>query len=140
MRTLIAAVAVLLPLSSAGAAEPLEALYAQLSGISGKVLVDRGGGFVPVAETTKLKPGNRILVSGAGSALLTYGPGCSMPLAADSLTTFTGTESCVIGTQGTPSPGTGMLTIVTLGSLAPAGLGVTKAVTQSNSGTPEPQS
>ena len=81
------------------------------------------------------------MVSGSGSAVLTYGPGCSTPLAADSLTTFTGTESCVIGTQGSPSHGTGLMFVGTVGAMGPGAIGVGSAIAGSgNNNHPPPQS
>jgi hypothetical protein len=79
-----------------------EAVLAQLSDISGNVLVDQGSGFAPAAGGIALKPGDRIMVPGKGGATLTFGPGCAMTLPADSMTTYTGKESCTVGTQGTP--------------------------------------
>jgi hypothetical protein len=81
------------------------------------------------------------MVSGSGSAVLTYGPGCSTPLAPDSLTTFTGTESCVIGTQGSPGHGAGLMFLGTVGAMGPAAIGVGSAIAGSgNDNNPPPQS
>jgi hypothetical protein len=134
-RSILAAAAVLI-LSSVGSAQQPETLYAQLSGISGNVLVDRGDGFVPATGTTELRPGNRILVSGKGGALLTYGPGCSVSLAADSLTTFTGEESCAVGTQGTTTNNSASLGFMgsLAGSLGATGVAIGSAVADDDDG------
>src|ERR1044071_1821511 len=86
-----------------------ETVLAQLNDITGNVLVDQGGGFTPASAELTLKPGDRIMVSGKGGATLVFGPGCSMTIPADSMTTYTGKELCTIGTQGTPgdTPTTG---------------------------------
>ena len=107
-----------------GAAFAQQVLLAQLGGISGNVLVDQGSGFAPASDGAQLKPGNRIMVSGKGSAILTFGPDCTMVLPADSMTTFTGTESCTVGTQDgtTPPTGTGTgLAVVLVGGLVVGG-------------------
>lgn len=138
MRRLIVAAASTLLLASGAFAGTLETQYAQLSGITGNVLVDQGKGFAPVTAATQLHPGDRIMVSGKGGALLTYGPGCSVTLAPDSLTTFTGTESCVLGTQGTGGNGSGVLLMGMGGAGIVAGASAGSAF--SNDSKTEPQS
>ena len=134
-RSILAAASVLI-LSSIGSAGPLEA---QLSSIRGNVLVDRGNGFAPISGVTQLVVGNRVLVSGEGTAVLTYGPGCSVPLAPDSLTTFTGTESCVIGTQGTSGNKTNLMLLGSVGgALGATGFAIGSSL--SDEGDDEPQS
>lgn len=76
------------------------ATSAQLTGVHGNVLVDSGKGFVLVTEGAELKPGDRVMVAGDGGGTLTFGPGCSTALASDSMTTFTGDETCEASTQG----------------------------------------
>ena len=43
-------------------------------------LVNRGAGFSPVAGTTQLKPGDRIMVRKGGAARITYPDGCNVPV------------------------------------------------------------
>jgi hypothetical protein len=51
-----------------------------LTVIGGMTLVNRGTGFSKVAETTELKPGDRIFVRNGGGARITYPDGCSVPV------------------------------------------------------------
>ncbi len=105
-KSLLAAGFGLMPLCF-GAALAQQVLLAQLGGISGDVLVDQGAGFSPAASDMQLKPGDRIMVSGKGGAILTLGPDCAITLPGDSMTTFTGNESCTVGTQDATPPSTG---------------------------------
>jgi hypothetical protein len=79
-----------------------ETVLAQLNDVAGNVLVDQGSGFAPAVSGIALKPGDRIMVPGKSGATLTFGAGCAMTLPADSMTTYTGKESCTVGSQGTP--------------------------------------
>lgn len=98
---------------------------AVLSHVYGDVLVDAGEGFVPAAGDLPLKLGDRVMVTKAGGAILSYGSGCSFPLASPSMTTIEET-ACTTTTQGRPgSPGavfaaTGLSMV---GTLAAAGIG-----------------
>jgi hypothetical protein len=93
-----AATAVAVVLSGTASAQQVQ--LAQLSGIQGKVFVDSGQGFAPVGGPVSLKTGDRVMVAGLGGALLTYGADCSLPLAADSITTVDTSTACVVSTQG----------------------------------------
>jgi hypothetical protein len=51
-----------------------------LTVIGGMTLINRGTGFSRVAETTELKPGDRIFVRNGGGVRITYPDGCSVPV------------------------------------------------------------
>jgi hypothetical protein len=96
---------------------------ATLTQIRGDVLVDTGEGFAPVSEDIPLELGDRVMVTDAGRAILSYGEGCSFPLQSPSMTTVEET-ACAASTQGGGGNG-GLLLGVTgfsvLGNLAIAG-------------------
>src|SRR5688572_33231462 len=62
---------------------------ARLGDVQGKVLVSAGIGFLPAVPGQDLKPGDRVMVTGDGRAVLTYGPDCALPLGPNSVTTVT---------------------------------------------------
>ena len=120
-----------------------ETVLAQLDGVTGNVLVDQGNGFAAASSGIGLKPGDRIMVSGKGGATLHFGPGCSVTLPADSMTTYTGKESCTVGTQGDPAgtPGSaGACVGVVLGGALILGGGALILNSTLNDDNPSPQS
>ncbi len=49
---------------------------ATLAGVTGRVLVNRGSGFVPAADGTQLNSGDRVLTPRNGTARIVYNPAC----------------------------------------------------------------
>lgn len=92
------AIVVIATLPAVAAAQPPQPA-ATLMQIRGDVLVDAGEGFVPVFEDVSLALGDRVMVTGAGQAVLSYGGGCSFPLQSPSMTTVE-EIACAASTQG----------------------------------------
>jgi hypothetical protein len=46
----------------------------------GEILVNRGGGFQPIEGKFELLPGDTLIANPGGSGLLSYGPGCAIPI------------------------------------------------------------
>ncbi len=67
----------MLCISLAAALLSSSAQAAMLTDISGAVMVDKGGGFVPAVGNVVLSSGDRIRVDD-GSAVIDYGRGCSV--------------------------------------------------------------
>lgn len=65
---------VLVALSLAFLAGSAEA--ALLSDVDGNVMIKKGRSYRKASSATKLKPGDRVLVRGEGSARVTYGANC----------------------------------------------------------------
>ncbi len=87
-------------LLACGSASAREGFVAEVTDISGKVLVDSGSGFVQIAGPGGLKLGDRVLVKGKQSrAVLSYGPSCSFPVPANTIATVA-EATCTTGTQG----------------------------------------
>lgn len=79
-----------------------QAFVAEVTDIQGKVLLDSGSGFVQIKSGGGLKLGDKILVKGKSShAVLSYGPGCSFPVPANTVATIA-EATCTTGTQGGP--------------------------------------
>ena len=135
MRRITSAVLLTALLGSPAMAATENQPAAQLSDIKGKVLVDTGKGFSPVGEpAVDLALGNRVLVAKGGSATLTLGPNCSIPLQSPSMTTVE-EAACVVGTQngeqngggGGGGGGGGLAMALTAGATIGTGLGATAA-------------
>lgn len=73
---------------------------ALVSDFEGKVLVNKGRGFRKVSRPTKLKPGDRVLVRGEGSARVTYGMDCEAIVGPN--------QSFVVPREGKCQQGAGM--------------------------------
>lgn len=74
-------VAVLAGVIGLSVAVPAQAAQSfQLTGVKGPVLVSRGDGFRPVAGSTAVRPGDRVIVNSQGQATLDYGAGCRVQL------------------------------------------------------------
>lgn len=53
---------------------------ATLDAIQGDVLVNRGSGYVAVADTVQVNPGDLIIANPGGGAILIYENGCQVPV------------------------------------------------------------
>jgi hypothetical protein len=73
---------------------------ATLSGIEGRVMVSRGGAYVPVAQTTELKPGDSVIADPSSGALLAYPDGCTVQVKPGEVVTVGQVSTCLT-TQGT---------------------------------------
>jgi hypothetical protein len=100
MRLIISTGVALALLGFSGFASAAPQAGAELTQITGDVLVDTGNGFVPVSGTSQvsLKIGDRVMVAKGGSAVLSLGADCSVPLQSPSMTTVA-ESACVVGTQ-----------------------------------------
>lgn len=73
-------------------------VVASLQAVEGKVFVDHGDGFSLDLTNKGLRPGDRVMISGEGKAVLAYVDSCSFELGRDSMTVVTDT-ACVDGIQ-----------------------------------------
>lgn len=114
------------------------ALAATLTPLSGKVLVSTGKGFNPVAGTAGVSPGDRVMVQPGGSAELSFGDGCSLPLSPGAVFTVPATSPCAIDnvTEGAPSLEGAPPVIVTLGTIGAAAWVTHRIYTRDNRDTP----
>lgn len=71
---------------------------AVVQGIGGKVLVNKGEGFVPVLDTMQLSVGDSLMVGDESSATLAYGD-CSVVLSKPTVLTVTDKAPCA-GAEG----------------------------------------
>jgi hypothetical protein len=67
---------------------------ATLSNQQGTVLVNQGEEFVTATEAQALKAGDRVMVMEGGSAQVTFGNGCVLPLAAGSMVVVSDGSDC----------------------------------------------
>jgi hypothetical protein len=82
------------------------AIAASLTGVQGVVLVNRGNGYQAAFGGSELKPGDVVVVNPGGTAQISYGDGCSVPLAVGAVVTVSAQSPCA-GQAGNPGgPGT----------------------------------
>lgn len=80
--------------ATAWAANPV----AQVGDVQGKVMINVGEGFVPLANSAGLVPGNTVFVGPKSSATLTYlNPGCSVELKEGTVVTIGEKATCKVG-------------------------------------------
>jgi hypothetical protein len=118
----VSSIVIIATLPAAAAAQQPQPV-AMLTQIRGDVLVDTGEGFVPVSEDVSLALGDRVMVTDAGQAVLSYGGDCSFPLQSPSMTTVEET-ACAASTQGGQGNGSLLLGVTgfsVLGNFAAAG-------------------
>ncbi|HWJ73500.1 MAG TPA: hypothetical protein VNX29_10075 [Kaistia sp.] len=111
---------------------------ATLSGVSGPVLVDSGKGFVKVSANAEVAPGNRVMISKGGKAVLAYADGCSKALGQNTVTTVVASGACTASAQvagqagvvaggaglGTAAGGTSVAVALGVGAAVAVGVGV----------------
>jgi hypothetical protein len=71
-----------------------EDVVAVVNKASGKVMVDKGKGFVTAEAGTVLKEGNRVVVLEESGAEIVFSDCCAMPLKANNLVTVNATPGC----------------------------------------------
>ena len=87
---LLAAVAI----TSSAQAEGVRIGLATVSGVDGVVLVSEGGRFSTVAAGSGLVRGSRLLTMEDASATVTYGDGCQLDIAANTMVVFRKANEC----------------------------------------------
>lgn len=92
-----------LSVCAVNAAEPTPTPLAQLSGVSGDVLVDQGEALSPAVDGMTLSPFDRVMVPDQGSVTLVYREGCRDELAGPAMRTVT-TEAACVAAQAAASP------------------------------------
>jgi hypothetical protein len=96
-----------------------------LSDVRGDVLIDVGDGFAPARGDVRLKLGDRVMVTKAGHAVLSYGAGCSFPLTAPSMTTIEETGCATTTQDGSGNTGVFVATgLSVVSTLTAAGIGL----------------
>jgi hypothetical protein len=89
---LAAATALLASTSIAGAAG-----LAEITASSGKVLVNQGEGFVPVAGMMSLNAGDTVMVGEESQAQISYATGCTVTAESTSVVTIAEVAPCAAG-------------------------------------------
>ena len=67
---------------------------ALLQDISGNVVVNRGEGFEPVKGSVELATGDQVVVGPGGTATLSYGGGCNVPVAPEAVVSVSAKAPC----------------------------------------------
>ena len=93
-RTFSFAIAALLAASPVASATSID-------GIDGQVLVNTGGGFARTTKASDVKPGDRIMARPGGSALISYGDGCTVPVREGSVYVVKQKSPCPANDQST---------------------------------------
>jgi hypothetical protein len=89
----LAAVAALFTSTSIAGAAGL----AEITSSSGKVLVNQGAGFVPVAGMMSLNVGDSVMVGEGAQAQISYAAGCTVTAGSASVTTISDVAPCQAG-------------------------------------------
>ena len=95
---------------------------ALLISVEGAVMVNKGEGFVDVGDVAEVKPGDRVLVRGEGSAQIDYGDGCVVEVSDNQSVVIAEKSTCTQGTlhSTTASSGPTPITPGRTGSLKDA--------------------
>lgn len=72
---------------------------ATVSGPTGSVLVNKGGGFAAITSSTDVAPGAQIMVKADAVAVISYGEGCSVRIAPGRVWTVQEGIPCAAGAQ-----------------------------------------
>ena len=73
---------------------------ALLQDISGNVVVNRGEGFEPVKGSVELATGDQVVVGPGGTATLSYGGGCNVPVAPEAVVSVSAKAPCLPAKSG----------------------------------------
>ena len=111
----------------AGMALCAPAFAATLGGVQGVVMVNRGNGYQTVTGPTQLNPGDVVVVNPGGSAQISYGDGCNVPVEVGAVVTVGAQSPCATQASEPQGPGLGTgeetgLGIVLLNTAAAAGI------------------
>jgi hypothetical protein len=125
--------AILASASGQALAEPV----VEISGMSGKVLVNIGNGYIPVPDRTSLELGTKVMVGQDARAYVTYlATGCRVELPPGSVATVTLPDPCAaaaLAPQESSVSYSSSLPWIAVGGLAAAAI-VTVVVVSSSSG------
>jgi hypothetical protein len=117
--------------------EALAEPVVEISGMSGKVLVNIGNGYIPVPDRTSLDIGTKVMVGQNSRAYVTYlGTGCRVELPPGSVATITLPDPCeasALAPQESSVSYSSSLPWIAVGGLAAAAI-VTVVVVSSSSG------
>lgn len=75
---------------------------ALLQNVTGNVVVNRGEGFEPVKGSVELVPGDQVVVGPGGTATLSYGGGCNVPVGVETVAAVAATAPCAAPKPGDP--------------------------------------
>jgi len=128
--------------SSLASAQDAPADLATLTKADGKVMVNRGTGYVSTNANTPLKDGDRVITLSASSAEVVFSDGCRAQLKEKNLLVISAKEGCkaaIVAVNGSPTAGA----VATAGSgpsltqiaLPVLAAGAVFAVSHSNSGS-----
>jgi hypothetical protein len=132
MRTTLASIALI-----AGVAFSLPALAATVESGKGQVLINRGGGFQPVAGGAQAGAGDAVMVSPNGSAQIVYSDGCSIPVVPGNVITVTAESPCKSFAQANQTPD---LTPWVIGAIVLGGGATAVILSQKSNTAPSPAS
>lgn len=76
---------------------------ALLQDVTGNVVVNRGEGFEPVKGSVELAPGDQVVVGPGGTATLSYGGGCNVPIGVETVAAVAATAPCPAPKPGEPA-------------------------------------
>ena len=70
-----------------------------LEGTGGAVRLNQGDGFKPVSGSTRVQPGDRVLIDGTGEGTLLFTDGCALPVQGGSVLTVPEVSPCALSAQ-----------------------------------------
>lgn len=82
---------------SSAQAEGIRAGLATVDDVQGVVLVSEGGRFSTISEGSGVAQGSRLLTMEDASAVVTYGDGCRLDIAANTMVVFRKPDECSTG-------------------------------------------
>jgi hypothetical protein len=91
---------------AASAQEADEADVAELDRVSGKVLVNKGEGYIPGEDGMRLRPGFRVMTLENSSVLVKYTDGCDHALVEDEMLRVGSRSPCALTKYGQPQSAT----------------------------------
>lgn len=115
---------------------------ATLDTIRGGVTLNRGDGYKPVQQSTKVKRGDTVMAGPNGQARIVYDDGCTVQVVSDGVVTIAPESPCALGALNNAEPGLigpGMspnTTLLMTGAIVLGGAGIAAIVVHNNKQTP----
>jgi hypothetical protein len=128
--------------ASLAAAQDTPASLATLSKADGKVMVDRGTGYVSATANTPLKQGDRVITLGGSGAEIVFADGCRAQLQENHMMVISAEQGCkaaiakVTPTGAGAAAGSGTPASQIIGPLAAAGVVIGVAAAWEDDDTP----
>lgn len=126
--------------SSLAAAQDAPASLATLSKADGKVMVDKGTGYVSATANTPLNQGDRVITLGGSGAEIVFADGCRAQLQENHMMVISAEQGCKAAiakvTPGAGAAGSGTPAGQIAGPLVAAGIVIGVAANWDDSDTP----